>query len=78
MEQIILGSSAKQRSGILPVLKVILSSLNLIAGSGKWKTKKEEKKYNTMGRRQKDIVMVQRDVLKVVVLPNGTWFTARY
>ena len=49
MEQIILGSSAKQRSGILPVLKVILSSLNLIGGSGKWKTKKGRKKVQYYG-----------------------------
>ena len=53
--KLILGSGAKQRGGYLPVLKVILSSLNLITGSRKRKTKIGKKKYNTMVRRQKDV-----------------------
>ena len=43
----------------MPVLKARLSSFNLIAGSGKRKTKKGRKKYNTMVGRRKDIVMVK-------------------
>ena len=43
INKLIPGSSAKQRGGLLPFLKVILSTLNLKAGSGKKKLKKEEK-----------------------------------
>ena len=40
--KLILRSGTKQRGGLLPILKAILSSLNLIAG--KRKTKKGRKK----------------------------------
>ena len=40
----ILRSCPKQRVGSLPILKAILSTLTLIAGSGKRKTKKGRRK----------------------------------